>query len=149
MRASEFTANRIVAQRAAFDDMLGRLARVDDGLVRLSRREIVARLRTLVEEQRRADEPSLLAGAPGDNLLLYVRRYYAALGRLERALDDLEVTSPRHAGYEGAVADAREAVSELFASALEPLSEIARRRAHRAASDERAPTAPLELPRAA
>lgn len=149
MRASEITANRLDAQRAAFEDMLGRLARVDDGLVRLSRREIVSHLRTLVEEQRSTDEQSLLAAAPGDSLLLCVRRYYAALGRLERALDDLEVTSPRHAGYDGAVAEAREAVAELFASALEPLSEIARRRAHRAAADERAPTAPLELPRAA
>jgi hypothetical protein len=149
MRASEVTANRLAAQRAAFDDMLGRLARVDDGLVRLSRREIVARLRALVDAQRRADERSLLAAAPGDDLLLCVRRYNAGIGRLERALDDLEVTSPRHAGYEGAVAEAREAVAELFATALEPLSEIARRRAHRAASDERATTAPLELPRAA
>ena len=144
-----------LAERTALEELVRRLALVDDGIVRLSRREIVARLREIVEEQQRRHERVLLDGAPGQSFLLYVRRYYGALGRFGRALDDIEITSPRHVGYEGLVAEARAALVDLFETAIAPLAKLAADRRAPALEPLRATTAdlgdtlPLELPRAA
>lgn len=115
--------------RERFDDLMGRLARVDDGLVRLTRRELVERVRALVDAQRLVNERCLfLALEPGGELLLLIRRYYAFEREVGAALDEIAATSPRSPAYDGAVARARQAVAELFETVQAPLARLAAER---------------------
>jgi hypothetical protein len=124
----------ITDDRGDFDDLLTRLARVDDGMIRWTRRELVAKLRDLVAVHRLVNERALfLALAPGGELLFAMRRYYSAMREIDAALDRIEETSPRSSGYEAAVDAARAAVGNLFESVQRPLAALAAERLDRAA----------------